>query len=382
MTFLSGACMVLTLSLLAACATIVSGTTQEVTFQSSPDDVVVTLTALDTDDPTKIEKNVTHVLGNTPLTIEIDRGDDHTVTFSKAGYKPLQLELTTESNPWLAANIFIGGGFSSTTDLMSGAAYEYVKFVVDAMHAESIASAHCVATDATGARQPITTAIEVSRHPQGGVMVLFGTGRYLGVGDPLTTQTQTVYGVRDNGSAVADRDSLVQQSVIATQAAFGSTFRAVSSNGVNYALKSGWFLDLPDSGERVAVDPILRYKRLVVTTLVPSVAECSPGGTSWLMEIDYLNGAQPSTPPFDANRDGVVNADDAVNFAALLGGNRAPSGLKLDAISSSPAVVSGFGADGGLENKYLNQSTGAIRVVGEAGEPLASRRSSWREVSP
>lgn len=126
MPFPSGALIVLALPLLAACSTIASGTTQEMTFQSSPDDVVVTLTTLDTDDPTKIEKNVIRVLGKTPLTIELDRGDDQTVTFSKAGYMPLQLELTTEPNPWMAGNIFIGGVFGSTTDVMSGAAYEYV----------------------------------------------------------------------------------------------------------------------------------------------------------------------------------------------------------------------------------------------------------------
>lgn len=126
MTFPGKALIALALPLFAACSTIASGTTQEMTFQSSPDDVVVTLTTPDTSDPTKTQKKDTRILGRTPLIVEIDRGDDQTVTFSKAGYKPIQLELTTEHNPWMAGNIFIGGVFGSTTDIMSGAAYEYV----------------------------------------------------------------------------------------------------------------------------------------------------------------------------------------------------------------------------------------------------------------
>lgn len=126
MTFSKRACIALTLPLLAACSTIVSGTTQEMTFQSSPEEVIVTLLTVDTDDFTKEETTVTHVLGKTPLTIDIDRGDGQTVTFSKPGYKPLQLNLTTEENPWIAGNILIGGLFGTTTDFASGAAYEYV----------------------------------------------------------------------------------------------------------------------------------------------------------------------------------------------------------------------------------------------------------------
>jgi hypothetical protein len=126
MNFPSGACIALVLPLLAACSTIVSGTTQEITFQSSPEDVIVTLLTLDTDDFTKEETTVTRALGKTPLTIEIDRGDGQTVTFSKPGYKPLQFNLTTEENPWIAGNILFGGLFGTTTDFASGAAYEYV----------------------------------------------------------------------------------------------------------------------------------------------------------------------------------------------------------------------------------------------------------------
>lgn len=126
MTFPSGACLTLALPLLAACSTIASGTTQEMTFQSNPDDVIVTLLTPDIDDPTKTDTTVTRVLGKTPLTIEIDREDGQTVTFSKPGYKPLQLNLTTDTNPWIVGNILFGGLFGVTTDFESGAAYEYV----------------------------------------------------------------------------------------------------------------------------------------------------------------------------------------------------------------------------------------------------------------
>ena len=62
------------------------------------------------------------------------------------------------------------------------------------------------AVDAGGTAQPITSRPEVGRGPQGaGTVVLFGTGRYLGVPDKEPTQTQTFYGILDPHT-LADTD--------------------------------------------------------------------------------------------------------------------------------------------------------------------------------
>jgi type IV pilus assembly protein PilY1 len=167
--------------------------------------------------------------------------------------------------------------------------------------------------------------------------------------------------------------------VLETQTAGGRVYRAVSGNTINWSGKSGWYLDLPVAGERVVVDPVLRNGRLIVPTTVPSSDPCAVGGFSWLMEVDYLTGGRLNIAAFDANLDGsITNALDSVNFTVA--GSMHASGIRLDAIASSPSVVRGFGDDGSLENKYLNQSTGGIARVLESGQPMSNRRMSWRQI--
>jgi type IV pilus assembly protein PilY1 len=187
---------------------------------------------------------------------------------------------------------------------------------------------------------------------------------------------QSLYGIRDNGAVVNNRSNLIQQTVTEVQASGGFSYRAVSNNAVDYTTKSGWYLDLPTAGERVVVDPILRAGRFIVPTTIPSSDPCAVGGYSWLMEVDYLGGGRLNKAVFDVNQDGVVNDADIVAFSP----SQHAAGVRLDAISSSPSVVRGFGGDGSLENKYLNESTGAIARVLESGEPLSNRRTSWRQI--
>src|SRR5690606_21937060 len=72
------------------------------------------------------------------------------------------------------------------------------------------------ARDANGYGQPITVRPEVARGPYGsGMIVLFGTGKYLELIDKEGTpvRPQTFYGIIDRGSSVADRSSLRSQQI-------------------------------------------------------------------------------------------------------------------------------------------------------------------------
>jgi len=102
-----------TLAVLASlgCATIVDGTTQELTFGSEPEGAQVVLDG--------------QVLGFTPLTVEIDRAEGRTVELRKAGYASEQIALTTDLNPTFWGNILTGGLLGSTTDSASGASVRY-----------------------------------------------------------------------------------------------------------------------------------------------------------------------------------------------------------------------------------------------------------------
>lgn len=114
---------------LAGCATLISGTTQEVSFQSSPEDVIVTVISrvrLNADYETVGWRETTsRILGKTPLTVQLDKAEDQLVRFSKVGYTPLTMPLTTGTDGYFWGNILTGGFFGSTTDNISGAMIEY-----------------------------------------------------------------------------------------------------------------------------------------------------------------------------------------------------------------------------------------------------------------
>ena len=125
-------------ALLGGCATMMSGTTQEISFQSSPDDVVVTLIKHVPEQlywPDKTGRGTpktipareeSRILGKTPFTLQLDKLDEpQSVAFSKAGYKPVTMKLETRLDQWFWGNLAFGSAFGSTTDSMSGAMHEY-----------------------------------------------------------------------------------------------------------------------------------------------------------------------------------------------------------------------------------------------------------------
>ncbi len=170
----------------------------------------------------------------------------------------------------------------------------------------------------TPQRQPITTAPDVILHPNGGVLVIFGTGSYLDTGDPLTTQVQTVYGIWDrmNGSTVSstNRTNLQEQTVNTVTVSASTTvnlsggttvtnsydYRTISANSVNWnAPKDGWYMNLPETGERISFNPqVLGGNLLKFTSTIPSADVCEAGGSSWDYYTDALTGGRLAWSPF------------------------------------------------------------------------------------
>lgn len=104
-------CAVMALALMTGCATIFTGTSQEVSFVSNPEGATVAVSG--------------KVLGKAPLTARLDKKEGQSITFEKEGYKTASMRLDTHLNPWFWGNIVFGGFLGSTTDGASGAAYEY-----------------------------------------------------------------------------------------------------------------------------------------------------------------------------------------------------------------------------------------------------------------
>ena len=105
---------ILMLGLIASlygCASIISGTSQEVTFNSEPAGATIIIGG--------------KVVGQTPTTIHLDKIKNQQVLVKKAGYRTMQGSLKTSVDPWFFGNVIIGGFFGSTTDGATGAMHQY-----------------------------------------------------------------------------------------------------------------------------------------------------------------------------------------------------------------------------------------------------------------
>jgi type IV pilus assembly protein PilY1 len=247
------------------------------------------------------------------------------------------------------------------------------------------------ARNADGISQPITAPVEVGRHPSGGFMVYFGTGRYVAEGDPSDLTVQSFYGIWDrpmSGTSneitytSASRSSVLQeQTLLSETTVSGRDVRTVSANNVNWSTQRGWFLDLirPTSppqrqGERVVDAPLLRFGRVIFNTLIPSTSACSFGGTSWLMELSAVTGQRLAETVLDINGDGLLNANDYVGGVPV-------SGMRSSVgITSTPAVISAgaqeFKIQSGSDTTGTNEG---IQVTRERGGDRLPR-GSWRQI--
>jgi type IV pilus assembly protein PilY1 len=142
--------------------------------------------------------------------------------------------------------------------------------------------------------QPITVKPELGLVANSRV-IFVGTGRLLGVSDKTNTTPQTIYGLRDDlagNATISGRAQLVQQ-VLTT----ASATRSITSNQVDWndASVRGWYVDLPDTGERVNIDPQYQLGTLVVPSNVPASDACTAGGYSWINFLDKNGTSIPSS---------------------------------------------------------------------------------------
>jgi len=247
------------------------------------------------------------------------------------------------------------------------------------------------AIDDSGLSQPIIWPPEVTPHPNGGQMVLFGTGKYIdSIVDPANTDPQTFYGIWDRhvwnngtpsplGTRVAD---LLQQTVETTLSTSAENFRVPSSNPINWRSEPpatsgtptymGWYMDFPTSGERTTGIPKLINQIIFFNTLIPSTDICEAGGTGWLMSLDYLTGGLVTSHPiFDTGGNGTITASDDANVGgvqvgAALGGTT----LIMPPASNAPGVAVSSLTNGNLTPTLF-----------DPGRDRAGRLS-WRELTP
>jgi len=246
--------------------------------------------------------------------------------------------------------------------------------------------------------QPITSQPKVGPHPDGGVLVYFGTGQYIANGDTANTQVQTYYAIWDNGSPVltTNRSQLQQQSITlqnnqtfldANGNEFSFDVRETSANTVDYAGgKRGWFMDLQPpatpGGERVVSRPLLIADRVIFVSVVPSTDRCEAGGVSWLFELNAVTGARLESSVFDFNNDGSFNGLDTA-------GGPPKSALKLDiGVTKTPVYLNtSGGSNEGKDTKVFSGSSGGTATVDQPctvncgeSETEPAPRVFWRQI--
>lgn len=94
--------------LLSGSATIISGTNQTLSFQSEPPGATVYLDG--------------QVIGTTPVSVSVRKNQKQSFMVEKQGYQTVTRDITKSYDPVALLSIFWD---LSTTDLISGAAFEY-----------------------------------------------------------------------------------------------------------------------------------------------------------------------------------------------------------------------------------------------------------------
>lgn len=187
-----------------------------------------------------------------------------------------------------------------------------------------------------GVPQPITSAPDFVEHPNGGQMVILGTGKLYEEGDQNDTQVQTLYGLWDQQKLmssggeltwtpeprITSATSVVAQNfsaAVITNGA-GGTYYQVNTSPLDWAEHRGWSLPLTlAAGQRNVIEPLtqgllgLALFQTVAQSGGVSVNPCiGTDGEGYNILVNPITGAMPTARVFDTNGDGLINQDDEI----------------------------------------------------------------------
>ena len=157
--------------------------------------------------------------------------------------------------------------------------------------------------------KPVLTELFANNQPM--VVVSFATGRLLNNADLASRGQQTVYAVRDSldstGLGLLRNPSarLVRQTLNAAR-------RIDDVQSVDWNAQNGWYADLTDLSERVALDGIPLGSGLIAfASTVPNGDPCGNGGGSYLYQFQLSSGAVRDLAPSDSLIVGVSRVMDS-----------------------------------------------------------------------
>jgi type IV pilus assembly protein PilY1 len=231
----------------------------------------------------------------------------------------------------------------------------------------------------TGNVQPITSKPLLTLAGNN-LVVIIGTGRYLGSSDLVDASQQSLYAIKDpfptgTTPSVAiwgnprTEGTFVQQIQTTGTCPAGSAADicsagqsvVISTNKpVEFSTDGGWYFDFAHSGERVNTDPDISEGSIVLTANIPNSSSCTVGGESYFYTINYLTGGSLTTS-------GVIGR----KF-----GNELASNPKVIHLPNGETKTCVQGSAGGDPLCLATKTLSGGATIGNA------RRISWRELTP
>ena len=191
---------------------------------------------------------------------------------------------------------------------------------------------------------PLSAMLDCAELYEGrGLMIVFGTGKYLGSADFTDTTVQSFYGVWDWGAIWEKTDGygVAQTKYLGT---FNGADGSLSNMGGGITLQEqyfehkdtewgvltdfqpdwynpfsggggshmGWRIDLAEAGERSVLKPTIIAGAAIMISTLPASTPCSAGGSSGVYTVSACSGGHYRKPVYDVNGDGKIDETDKI----------------------------------------------------------------------
>lgn len=221
--------------------------------------------------------------------------------------------------------------------------------------------------------QPITVQPLLLKLKTGGLMVYFGTGKFIETVDKSTTYQQAFYAVRDVSGAPGNftTANLTPQAITGSFSDSGETYMTSTSNAVDYTSKVGWYLPLTYEntlvGERVIYQASYAYGQIIFTTAGVDITDpCSSQGFGRFVILDALSGGMLTTATLDTNNDSKVDSKDLI----------ASGKVSNTGYAGSSSIIDNGNGTFGASNTQSSGVTGGGTLNGGSD----SNRIMWRQI--
>jgi type IV pilus assembly protein PilY1 len=246
-----------------------------------------------------------------------------------------------------------------------------------------------IAKDSLGNVQPITMAPLLAAGPVVGglstTVVGFGTGKYLETIDKTSTNQDSFYAVYDNGLTNADSSPAAESVISGRGRLQAGTVNATTltvtlpafrlgraSSNTDVAKRSGWYFDLPTSGERIVSNGSIIGNNFILSSLIPassgaagSCAAAGGTGNAYQLNIDSGNGFGSKSNVGLLGDTLVIDVSTSTTLGGTTGSGKRTTQRRSISIGSKGVAINAAGPND----------------PGGGPESIENRRLSWRQIN-